>query len=127
MLAQMPLFLIGVGGFAGAISRYLLDGFVADRTGGTFPWGTLVVNASGTFVLGLLFAMTAERAIFPTEIRGPLMIGYIGAYTTFSTYLLESWRLVEGGAWGLALANLGGSVAIGLLAVLAGLAIGRAV
>jgi CrcB protein len=127
MLAQMPLFLIGVGGFAGAISRYLLDGFVADRTGGTFPWGTLVVNASGTFVLGLLFAMTTERAIFPTEIRGPLMIGYIGAYTTFSTYLLESWRLVEGGAWGLALANLGGSVAIGLLAVLAGLAIGRAV
>jgi CrcB protein len=127
MLAQMPLFLIGVGGFAGAISRYLLDGFVADRTGGTFPWGTLVVNASGTFVLGLLFAMTTERAILPTEIRGPLMIGYIGAYTTFSTYLLESWRLVEGGAWGLALANLGGSVAIGLLAVLAGLAIGRAV
>lgn len=123
----MPLLLIGVGGFAGAISRYLLDGFVADRTGGTFPWGTLAVNASGTFLLGLLFAMATERAILPAEIRGPLMIGYLGAYTTFSTYLLESWRLLEGGAWALALANLGGSIGIGLLAVLAGLAIGRAI
>lgn len=123
----MPLLLIGLGGFAGAISRYLVDGFVSERTGGTFPWGTLAINASGSFVLGLLFAMTAERAILPAEVRGPLMIGYLGAYTTFSTYMLESWRLVEGGAWGLALANLGGSVAIGLAAVVAGLAIGRLV
>ncbi len=121
----MPLLLIGLGGFAGAISRYLVDGFVVDRTAGGFPWGTLAVNASGTFLLGLLFAMTTERAILPAEIRGPLMIGYLGAYTTFSTYLLESWRLVEGGAWGPAVANLGGSIAIGLVAVVAGMTIGR--
>ena len=127
MLRTMPLVLIGLGGFAGAISRYLVDGFIADRSGGGFPWGTLAVNASGTFLLGLLFAMTTERAILPSEIRGPLMIGYLGAYTTFSTYLLESWRLVEGGAWGMALLNLGGSIAIGLLAVVAGLAIGRTI
>lgn len=62
MLHAMALMLIGLGGFAGAISRYLVDGFVAERTGGGFPWGTLAVNASGTFLLGLLFAMTAERA-----------------------------------------------------------------
>jgi CrcB protein len=121
----MPLVLIGLGGFAGAISRYVVDGFVVERTAGSFPWGTLVVNASGTFMLGLLFAMTTERAILPAEIRGPLMIGYLGAYTTFSTYLLESWRLVEGGAWALALANLGGSLVVGLVALVAGLAIGR--
>lgn len=77
-------------------------------------------------MLGLLFAMTTERAILPAEIRGPLMIGYLGAYTTFSTYMLESFRLIEGGAWGLALANLGGSVAIGILAMVAGLVVGRA-
>ena len=127
MLAAMPLILVGLGGFAGAVSRYLVDGFVADRSGGAFPWGTLVVNASGTFVLGLVFAMTTERAILPAEIRGPLMIGFLGAYTTFSTYVLESWRLIEGGAWGYALVNLGGSVAIGVVAVVAGLAIGRAI
>ncbi len=125
MLAAMPLLLIGLGGFAGAISRYLVDGAVAERTGGSFPWGTLAVNASGTFLLGLLFAMATERAILPADIRGPLMIGYLGAYTTFSTYLLESWRLVEGGAVGLALLNLGGSLAVGVVAIVAGLTIGR--
>jgi fluoride exporter len=123
----MPLFLIGLGGFAGAISRYVVDGFVTDRTAGAFPWGTLVVNATGSFVLGLLFAMTTERAILPADIRGPVMIGFIGAYTTFSTFMLESWRLVEGGSYGLALANLGGSIVVGLLAVFAGLVIGRAI
>ena len=123
----MPYFLIGLGGFAGAITRYLVDGAVAERTGGGFPWGTLAVNVSGSFVLGLLFALTADRAILPAEIRGPLMIGFLGAYTTFSTWMLESWRLIEGGSYLPALANLGGSVVIGLVAVAAGLIIGRAI
>lgn len=122
----MPFILIGVGGFAGAIARYVVDGFVSDRTGGAFPWGTLVVNLSGSFVLGLLFALSAERAVLPADIRGPVMIGFIGAYTTFSTFMLESWRLVESGAWGMAIANLGGSMVLGLVAVFAGLAVGRA-
>jgi CrcB protein len=121
----MPLFLIGIGGFAGAIARYLVDGAVSERTGGTFPWGTLAVNLTGSFVLGLLFALTAERAILPAEIRGPLLIGFIGAYTTFSTFMLESWRLIEDGAITLALANLVGATLLGLLAVAAGLTLGR--
>jgi CrcB protein len=123
----MPLLLIGLGGFAGAISRYLVDGFVTDRTAGAFPWGTLAVNLSGSFVLGLLFAMTAERAILPADIRGPVMIGFIGAYTTFSTFMLESWILIENGSYASAVANLGGSVLLGLVAVLAGLTVGRAI
>jgi CrcB protein len=123
----MSLILIGLGGFAGAITRYLVDGAVIDRTGGGFPWGTLVINVSGSFVLGLLFALTAERAVLPADIRGPVMIGFLGAYTTFSTWMLESWRLVEGGAYLAAIANLGGSVVIGLVAVVAGLAVGRAI
>jgi len=71
--------------------------------------------------------MTTERAILPADIRAPLMIGFIGAYTTFSTYMLESWSLLESGSYGAALANLGGSIAIGLIAVSAGLVIGRAI
>ena len=125
MLLAMPLLLIGLGGFAGAITRYLVDGAVADRTGGAFPWGTLVVNATGSFALGLLFALSADRAILPAEIRGPVLIGFIGAYTTFSTWMLESWRLIESGALGAAAVNLAGSTAIGVLAVVAGLVIGR--
>lgn len=121
----MSLLLIGLGGFAGAIARYLVDGVISERAGGAFPLGTLVINASGSFLLGLLFAMTAERAILPAEIRGPVLIGFIGAYTTFSTFMLESWRMVETGAVGLAVLNIAGSTAVGLLAVLAGLVIGR--
>ncbi len=123
----MSLVFIGLGGFAGAIARYLVDGAVADRTGGGFPWGTLVINVSGSFLLGLLFALSTERAVLPAEIRGPLMIGFLGAYTTFSTFMLESWRLVESGAWGPALANLGGSLVLGLVAVVAGMTLGRAI
>lgn len=121
----MPLVLIGLGGFAGAVTRYVVDGFVADRTGGAFPWGTLAVNLTGSFVLGVLFALTTERAILPPEIRGPVLIGFIGAYTTFSTYMLETWRLAESGAVGLALVNVVGSSALGIVAVVAGLALGR--
>lgn len=121
----MPLILIGVGGFAGAVARYVVDGFVAERVAGAFPWGTLVVNLSGSFVLGALFALTVDRAILPADIRGPVLIGFIGAYTTFSTYMLESWQLIGSGAFGLALVNLAGSVVLGLVAVGAGMTIGR--
>jgi CrcB protein len=121
----MTLVLVGIGGFFGAISRYVVDGWTTNLTGGSFPWGTLVINVSGSFVLGLLFALTAERAILPAEIRAPVLIGYIGAYTTFSTWMLESWRLAEDGALVAAAGNIVGSVVFGLVAVFAGLAVGR--
>jgi CrcB protein len=122
----MPLVLIAVGGAAGAVARYVVDGWVAERAAGAFPWGTLVVNASGSFVLGVLFALAIERDVMPADVRGPLMIGFLGAYTTFSTLMLESWRLWEDGAVGIALANVLGSVVVGLVAVVAGLTLGRA-
>jgi fluoride exporter len=121
----VPLILIGLGGFAGAIARYMVDGFVAERVAGAFPWGTLVVNLSGSFLLGALFALTVDRAILPADIRGPVLIGFIGAYTTFSTYMLESWQLIGSGAYGLAFVNVVGSAVLGLVAVGAGLALGR--
>jgi CrcB protein len=121
----MTVLLVGVGGFFGAIARYVLDGWVVERTGATFPWGTLVVNLSGAFVLGVLFALTVERGVLPAEIRAPVLIGFIGAYTTFSTLALESWRLIEDGSYVLGVANLAGSIALGLIAVVAGLVIGR--
>ena len=123
----MPIALIAVGGAAGAATRYLVDVFVSERFGGAFPLGTLVINLTGSFALGLLFALSIERALLPADIRGPLMIGFRGAYTTFSTLMLESWRLVEDGAVVLAIANVAGSAALGLGAVVLGLAIGRAI
>ena len=121
----MDLLLVGIGGFAGAIARRVVDLWVSDRAGSAFPLGTLVINVSGAFLVGLLFAWALERGVLPREIRGPVMIGFLGAYTTFSTWMLESWRLVEDGAWALAAFNLAGSAALGLVAVVAGLAVGR--
>jgi CrcB protein len=121
----MDLVLVGVGGFAGAIARRAVDLWVSDRSGSGFPVGTLVVNLSGAFLLGVLFAWAVERDVLPREIRGPVMIGFIGAYTTFSTWMLESVRLFEDGAWQLGLLNLAGPVLLGVIAVAGGLAVGR--
>jgi len=121
------LILVGVGGFFGAIARYLVDGWVSGTTkAGAFPLGTFVINVSGAFALGLLFALALEKAAIDPRIRGPVMIGFLGAYTTFSTLMLESWRLAEDGSWNLALLNIGLSSVVGMCAVFAGLTLGRA-
>jgi CrcB protein len=122
----VQLVLVGLGGFAGAVLRWLVDGWVSERNPTAFPLGTLAINLTGSFVLGVLFAWVIERNVLPPDVRLPLMVGFLGAYTTFSTFMLESWRLVEEGSWGLATANLVGSVALGLVAVVLGLAVGRA-
>jgi CrcB protein len=121
----MTLLLLAAGGALGAVSRYLLQGWVQDLAGGRFPWGTLVVNVSGSFLLGIVFALSMDRAVLSPEVRVPLMVGFIGSYTTFSTLMLESWVLVEEGDIVRMLANLAGSVLIGMVAVVAGLAVGR--
>lgn len=123
----MTLVLIAFGGAFGSVARYLVDGWILDRVGTTFPFGTFVVNVSGAFVLGLLSALTIDRSILPAEIRAPVMIGFLGAYTTFSTLMLESWRLVESGEAVAGAANLVGSTALGVVAIVLGLAVGRLV
>jgi CrcB protein len=122
----MDLLFIGMGGFFGAIARYLVDGWVSGSTRiGAFPLGTFLINISGAFALGLLFALSLEKAAIDPRIRGPVMIGFLGAYTTFSTLMLESWRLAEDGSWALALVNLALSGLVGMIAVFAGLTAGR--
>ena len=122
----MTLVLVAIGGAAGAVTRYLVDGWVLDRTGPGFPFGTLAINLSGSFVLGVLAALAIDRSVLPAEIRAPVMIGFLGAYTTFSTWMLESWRLLETGQAVAAMANLAGSTLLGIVAVAAGLIVGRA-
>ena len=117
---------IAVAGALGALARYALEGLVGDRTGAAFPWGTFVVNVSGAFLLGLVFTVLSERYLAAPWLRSAATIGFLGAYTTFSTLTFESYRLVEDGAVALAFANLVGSAAAGLLAVYLGVVIGRA-
>jgi CrcB protein len=123
----MTWILIALGGASGAVTRYAVDTLVTARWGPAFPFGTLVINGSGSFLLGVLFELILERGVLPADLRAPLTIGFLGAYTTFSTWMLESWALVEQGAWIAAVANVGGSVLLGMLALIAGLAVGRAV
>ncbi len=118
---------IGVAGALGALARYGLDGFVARRSTSAFPWGTFVVNVTGSFLLGLVFTVLTERASVSPSLRSAITIGLLGAYTTFSTLSLETYRLVEDGAYALAAANGLGSLAAGLLAVYVGTVVGRAI
>lgn len=123
----MALALIALGGAGGAVSRYLVDTLVSERVGAEFPWGTFVVNMTGSFALGVLFALAVERDVLPSDIRLPVMTGFVGAYTTFSTLMLETWRLAETGSTVAAVANIVGSVAVGLTVMAGGLVVGRAI
>jgi fluoride exporter len=116
---------IAIAGALGALARYGLDGGVSRRTGGAFPWGTFVVNVSGSFFVGLLFTLLTDRWLVAPWLRSTLTIGLIGAYTTFSTLSLESYRLLEDGAYAIAVANLFGSLLAGVGAVYAGVVLGR--
>lgn len=122
----MKLLFIGVGGMAGALSRYWVDGLVTRATRAQFPWGTLVVNVSGSLLLGFVFALLTGKSLPHPDLRSGLTIGFIGAYTTFSTFVLETVMLADEGAKLAALTNVAASVIAGLVAVWLGLAAGRA-
>ena len=113
------LLLIAAGGAIGAVLRFGVSGMALRLFGETFPWGTLAVNLMGSFVLGLLWALS-ERMPFPPELTAFLFIGVLGAFTTFSTYSLESFNLLSAGYIRLGLTNIIASTVLGLIAVLLG-------
>ena len=122
------LTVIGVAcaGAVGALARYLVDGAVTERTGGTFPWGTMVVNFTAAFLLGLAFAFFQGRiGGVPVWVRTTIQTGLIGTYSTFSTLTLETFNLIQSGSYLLAAANVFGSIAVGMVAVYGGTALGR--
>jgi len=118
---------IAVAGALGALARYQLDGFVSRRASGPFPWGTLVINLSGAFLLGAAFMVLTERLATPTWVRPTLTVGFLGAYTTFSTLSLETVRLIQDGSYAYAFINSAGSMLLGIAFVYAGMIVGRLV
>ena len=121
----VPWLVIFVGGGLGAMLRYGFGGLVQRAIGSFFPWGTFVVNASGCLAIGILATLLEERSLLGPSWRLFLLVGVLGGYTTFSSFGLETWRLVETGDWLRAAANAGGSVALGLGAVACGVALAR--
>ena len=118
---------VAVAGALGALSRYGVQGWVNDLAGRPTVLGTLAVNISGAFVLGLFLAITEERYLSSGPWRTVGAVGFLGAYTTFSTLMFESVDKLETGDILTAVTNLAASVALGLIAVYLGLSLGRTV
>jgi fluoride exporter len=118
---------IAAAGALGALARYGLGGWIASRFPGAFPLETLVINVSGSLVLGFIFVLMTERFLPHPALRTALTVGFLGAYTTFSTFSLETFRLIEDGALGLAALNVAASVAAGIAAVYLGVVVGRTI
>ncbi len=116
---------IAIGSALGGVLRYLVGGLIQRATPGTFPIGTLVINITGSFLLGLLYRYSADSAAITPEIRAMLTIGLCGGYTTFSTFSYETVRLLEDGEIGRALAYIGLSVGISVAATMLGIMAGR--
>lgn len=116
---------VGAGGFLGAIARYAVGLLVARFWSGEFPLATFLINVSGSFVLGLFMALSGERLGLEPAWRLLVATGFVGAYTTFSTFEYETHRLVELGATGWAVANVVASVLVGFAALRLGAAFAR--
>ena len=116
--------MVMLGGAVGALLRYLVSGWVYDWLGAAFPWGTLAVNLIGCFVIGFMWQLFEERALSP-QTRAMLFTGGLGAFTTFSTYGLESTSLFRDGQTGLGLTNMLVSNVIGILFVILGSMLAR--
>jgi fluoride exporter len=110
---------VGLAASLGAVCRYLLDAFVRSRHTQPFPWGTVVINVTGSLLLGLVTGLAVHHGL-PAHSTTVIGVGFLGGYTTWSTYIWESLALAETGAASAAAVNLLGSLAVGLAAAAAG-------
>jgi CrcB protein len=113
----MNIVIIGIGGALGAVSRYAVALWIGQRWGRSFPLGTLMINVSGSFLIGLFMTLMSERFTENPQWRLLLVVGFLGAYTTFSTFEYETGALLKDGEWAFAMLNIVLSVVIGFIAL----------
>jgi CrcB protein len=118
---------VAAGAVVGTSARYFLSGFIARNVSAAFPYGTLLINITGSLVLGFFLAYSTDRVLLDPRWRLLVAVGFCGSYTTFSSYAFESFALMEQGQWLLAGLNVLGSNALCLAAVLAGAALARGI
>jgi CrcB protein len=122
----MPIGLsVAFGGALGALARYGLDRLIERRSASLFPWSTFTINVTGCLLVGLVVGALVDRHHAPAWIRSALVLGFCGAYTTFSTFAQETLDLVEARDYAIALASVSASVVVGMAAVVAGNGLGR--
>jgi fluoride exporter len=119
--------LVGIGGCLGSILRFWLGSYIGGKMGARFPYGTLVINITGSFLIGLIFALLTVRTNWGPNWRYLILIGFIGGYTTFSSFEYETLRMIQDGQIGLGLLYVATSVVIGFVAVWGGMIAGRAI
>jgi CrcB protein len=119
--AHLRLFLIAVFGAIGTLARYGLQGLVQIRTGSTFPYGTLLINLTGCFLLAILYQSTLNRLVISPDLRVAIGVGFFGGYTTFSSFGWETAKLLEDGEWFRATTYVTASVVAGILLSVAGI------
>jgi fluoride exporter len=120
-------FAVGVGGFVGSIARFWLAVYVGQRMGTRFPYGTFLINISGSFFIGLIMTILTEKTHLSPTYRYLIPIGFIGGYTTFSTFEYETLRAIQDGQFAIGLLNIVLSVLVGFLMVWTGAMVGKAV
>lgn len=120
---RVRIALIAIFGAAGTLARYSVQGLVQIRAGSAFPYGTLLVNLSGCFLLGLTGQLTLNRMMISPDWRAAIAIGFFGGYTTFSSFGWETAKMLEDGEWLRASTYIAASVIAGLLLTLAGMRI----
>lgn len=121
------LICLSAAGALGTLARYGLSGLVQRVTGSLFPWGTLAVNGLGCFLFGLVWVLAAERMVVSGEARLVILTGFMGAFTTFSTFSAETGQMLLRAQWAAGMANILGSLILGLLCFFLGLFLGRLV
>ena len=126
MATLMPYLLVGLGGFIGANARFVVARFIGALVDTRFPLGTFVINVSGSFLLGVLGAVATQKLMPNSEsMRLALGVGFLGAFTTFSTFEFETHALIDDGSWLMATTNIFASLFVGLLAVRAGIVVAK--
>lgn len=118
---------IGIAGALGALARYGFGGWVQKHSGGSFPWGTCAVNILGCFLFGLIWSLAEERALISSHVRIIALVGFMGAFTTFSTFVFETGEFLRDSQWLFAVANVALQNIVGIVCLFLGLAAGRAV
>jgi fluoride exporter len=121
------IFLIGIGGFIGAVARYGMAVWIGQRWGRSFPLGTFIINVSGSFLIGLLMTLFTERFLVNPQWRLFMVVGFLGAYTTFSTFEYETGTLLRDGEWLIAGMNVVFSVLAGFAALKLGEVIAKSI
>ncbi len=111
---------VGTGGFLGSVMRYLVQYLMEKSLSTTFPWGTLIANVTGSFIIGIIFALAEKENLMSAEWRIFFAVGICGGFTTFSAFAYNSFTMISEGAWGSLLLNSAGNLFLGISAVYLG-------